>query len=160
MPKTFSQALLWSLLLLGLSVSAHSQESIKVSGAWARSTFEFAKSAAVYLEVENDSLAAEQLVGVRVEPSVAQKAELHESTLEKGIAKMRRLDLPFTISAKAKLSLTPGGKHLMLFGLKKPLQAEMHFPLWLSFANQEEVRILVSVKSADQGQEQGHAHHH
>ena len=39
--------------------------------------------------------------------------EIHESVLEDGIAKMRRIDV-LTIAAQSSVTLEPGGKHLML----------------------------------------------
>jgi copper(I)-binding protein len=42
---------------------------------------------------------------------------LHESSIVNGVAQMRMLD-SLNIPAGAKLALSPGGKHIMLMGMK------------------------------------------
>ena len=53
----------------------------------------------------------------------------------------------------------PNGYHLMLLGLKKPLQEGDSFPVWLTFKQAGEVKVDVRVqvpKASSQPQEHKH----
>jgi copper(I)-binding protein len=57
---------------------------------------------------------------VSIESSVSNSIEIHNMTMENGVMKMRMLEkLPLKVGKPYKLA--PGGFHLMLFDLKKPL---------------------------------------
>ncbi len=64
-----------------------------------------------YLSIRNNS--NEPLAITRVESPQFDKVELHESIVEDGIARMRRLD-SLTIAPGESTLLERGGKHLML----------------------------------------------
>jgi copper(I)-binding protein len=55
---------------------------------------------------------------------------------------------PLEVPANGKLTLAPGGLHIMLMGLKKPLAAGSSFPLTLQFEKAGEVKVEVQVESA------------
>ena len=53
--------------------------------------------------------------------------EIHESSLEDDVARMRRLDA-LSIPARSSISLQPGGKHLMLMRpIGSPEKISLHF---------------------------------
>jgi hypothetical protein len=57
---------------------------------------------------------------VSIESSVTNSVEIHNMTMENGVMKMRMLEkLP--LKAGKPYKLEPGGFHLMMFDLKKPL---------------------------------------
>ncbi|MOA34177.1 hypothetical protein D3C78_1555350 [compost metagenome] len=66
------------------------------------------------------------------------------------------------IPANSAVVFQPGGNHVMLFGLGKPLTAGEIFPLTLEFEKAGKVEVQVEVKTADgqmpmsHGQHQGH----
>ena len=83
---------------------------------------------------------------------VARAAEVHLMTMDDGIMKMRlveALDLP----AGRPVKLAPGGYHVMLFDLKKPLLAGEKVPLTLVIeeAGKRTQKIAVSaiVRASD-----------
>ena len=63
-----------------------------------------------------------------------------------GIMKMEAVDaLP--VKAKDVVTFGPGGLHVMLMGLKKPLAVGDVFPLTLTFAKAGAVTVTVSIGS-------------
>lgn len=127
--------------MLALSGAASAQTgSVEVKGAWARATPGKAETGAAYLTIA--SATADRLTGVST--AVAGKAELHEMTMQGDVMKMRSvavIDLP----AGQTIVLKPGALHIMLVGLRHPLQAGESFPLTLEFekAGRREVTVVV-----------------
>jgi len=123
-------------------------EAIRVIDPWARATLPGQKVGGVYMEIISPRDA--RLTGVST--PVAGAAEVHSMTLEGGTMKMRAvkaLDLP----AGTPVKLVPGGYHVMLFDLKKPLVAGEKVPLTLVIedAGKRTHKIAVSaiVRSGD-----------
>ena len=85
----------------------------------------------VFLTIVNAG-AADRLTGA-ASPD-AMKAELHQSTSDDGVMKIRPAD-GLDIPAGGTVKLAPGGYHLMLMGLKKPLTAGGQLPVTLVFQN-------------------------
>ncbi len=141
LPKTLPAvglAIAATLLLAGAALAQTAP--VEVTNAWARSTPAKAENGAAYLTLE--SATPDRLIGAST--PVAGKAELHQMTMDNGIMKMRPLaaiDLP----AGQKVTLKPGAMHIMLFGLKKPLETGQSFPLTLDFAKagKREVTVMV-----------------
>ena len=147
------------LLILLLAGAASAQTgSLEIKNAWARATPGRAETGAAYLTIEPP--AGDRLTGVST--PVAGKAELHEMTMQGGVMKMRPLaaiDLP----AGQTVDLKPGAIHIMLIGLKQPLQAGESFPLTLEFekAGTREVNAAVGKAGAmgpDGMRRRQHAH--
>jgi periplasmic copper chaperone A len=131
-------------VLLALGGSAGAQEGVvDIAAAWARATPAGADAAAVYLTLQ--SPAGDRLIGA--ETPVAREAGVHEMTMEGSIMRMRpvpSLDLP---PGRA-VTLKPGGLHLMLTGLKQPLQPGHVFALTLHFAKAGDRQVTVAVERA------------
>ena len=90
---------------------------VEIKDAWARATPGGAQNGAAYLTLLSPT--GDRLTGVT--SPAAEKAELHQMTNDGGIMKMREvtaIDLP----PGTPVSLKPGGLHVMLMGLKHPLQ--------------------------------------
>lgn len=116
---------------------------IMVMGAFARaSAVSTAKAGTAYLTLMNHGAEPDRLLSMSSD--VADKAQLHETIQENGIAKMRAvesLDLP----AGATVELKPGGLHVMMTGLKAPLAEGGSFTLRLTFEKAGEVEVKVPV---------------
>jgi len=131
-----------SLLLAGVALAQTDapQSQVQVKDAWARATPGKAENGAAYLTIV--SPAADRLTALST--PVANKAELHSMITEGGIMKMR--DLPaLDLTPGEPATLKPGGIHIMLMGLNRPLAAGESFPLTLSFekAGKREVTVAV-----------------
>jgi copper(I)-binding protein len=114
---------------------------ISVQEAWARAPAGKAATSAAYMTVHTSG-AADQLVGVST--PVASKAELHETTKEDGVMKMRPVT-SIAIAPGKPAMLAPGGLHVMLMGLTQPLHVGDSFPLTLRFARAAPVTVSVRV---------------
>jgi copper(I)-binding protein len=67
---------------------------------------------------------------------------------EGDVMKMREVQ-SFGIPAGQRLTLRPGGQHLMIVGLKKPLAIDERIPLTLRFERAGEIQVELRVQSAD-----------
>ena len=122
------------------SVPAWAQ--VEVKSAWVRGTVAAQKTTGAYMELK--SAKDGSLVGV--ESPVAGFAEVHEMTMDKNVMRMRaipKLGLP----AGKTVELKPGGVHVMLIDLKKPLKKGDSVPLKLKIENKDKTVSTVEVKA-------------
>ena len=138
--------LAFAALLMVAAVPAFAQSpSIQVENPWARATPSGAKTGAVYMTIDNKSSIADRLTGVSSE--VAKKLQIHETKMENGIMKMREISGGLPVPAGGSVVLKPGGYHVMLIDLNKPLKAGETFPLTLVFEKAGKISITVPVQS-------------
>lgn len=105
-----------ALCLLGSMAMARA--GVEVSGAWARATMPGQKVAGVYMQLRSDGPA--RLVGVKTD--AASSAEVHQMSHEGGVMRMRRLE-SLELPAGKTVKLEPGGYHVMLLDIVRPLKA-------------------------------------
>jgi periplasmic copper chaperone A len=132
-------------LMLGLALgggAARADNGIRIDGAWARATPAAARTGAIYLTITNTGGAPDTIESAST--PVADKAELHEMTMEKGVMEMRPVP-SLTIAPGKSLVLKPGGYHLMLIGLKAPLKEGQTLPVTVVFAHAGAQQVTVSV---------------
>ena len=131
---------------------------VAVEHAWARPTPPHATNAAVYFTVKNTGKTDDILTGA--ETPAAAKAELHESSMEGGIMKMRSL-VEVVVPAGESVAFAPSGKHLMLLGVKAPLTAGQSFTLSLKFkiAGTRTVQVDVADDAPMGDMDSMHMHH-
>lgn len=113
---------------------------VEITQAWARATPAKAENGAAYVTLV--SPAGDRLVAVAT--PAAKKAEFHLMSMEGGVMKMRPVDA-IALPAGKPVALKPGGYHIMLRGLVKPLEPGQTIPLTLTFekAGTEEVAATV-----------------
>lgn len=116
--------------------------AITIENAWARPTAGAATTGAAYLTIKNNGSVADSLVGATTD--VATAVAFHESKLEGSVMTMRSLD-SIPLQAGGTVEFAPGGKHLMLLGLKSALVAGKSFALTLRFKNAGLVPVQVMV---------------
>jgi copper(I)-binding protein len=137
----FTSTLAALLLFAATAAAASPAGPVEVQNAWARATPGGAETGAIYLTLEAPN--GDRLTGVS--SPVAREAGMHEMTRTGNIMKMRQLpaiDLP----AGRKVTLRPGGMHIMLLGLKQPLHAGDSIPLTLDFAKAGKRQVTVPVE--------------
>ncbi len=143
--------------LLAAPAWAH---TVAVSGAWVRGTVAGQTATGAFLELK----ASEAAVLLGVASPVAKVIEVHEMVMEKDVMRMRaipKLDLP----AGKTVELKPGGYHIMLMGLVKPLKKGDTVPLTLKIEGRDKKPITVEVKAEVRDQAppmmmEGHEHMH
>lgn len=130
-------------VLAGCEASQPLEESIRVADVWARPTRLSGVQtdtqaitetqpgpSAIYLTIVNKGAAADRLLEVRTD--VARIVEMHESTEENGVMRMRQVD-GIEIPAGEQTNLKPGGYHIMLMDMKRALNVGDAFPVTLVF---------------------------
>jgi len=138
MKKLFAFAV--SAVLVGASLNANAQ--VKVSAAWARATVAQQKVTGAFARIESPEAA--QLVSVT--SPVAGHVEIHEMAMDDGVMKMREVGT-IAVPAGQAVELKPGGFHLMLMDLKKPVVAGEAVPLSFVFEDKAGKRQTVEVKA-------------
>jgi copper(I)-binding protein len=116
------------LLTALLSSVLAAQAQVSVDKPWVRATVAQQKATGAFFALQ--AVGDARLVEVR--SSVAGIVEIHEMAMEGSTMKMRAvpgLDLP----AGKTVELKPGGYHVMLMDLKKPIAAGEQVPLTLVF---------------------------
>lgn len=112
-----------------------------------------------YLVIVNTGAEADRLVGGST--PVAERLELHESTLVDGVARMRPAKEGIEIQAGETVSLKPGGAHIMLVNpTQRPGEGEK-FKATLQFekAGPVEVEFVVQSKAQAPSASQDHGAH-
>ena len=150
--------------LLGLicifSIPAWAAETgaIQLEEPWARESPPMVKTGAAYMTLVNTGAETDRLLSAFGD--VAETIELHTHLLENNVMKMRKVDA-IEVAPGEPTALKPGGLHVMLIGLKKPLVAGQTFPLTLKFEKAGEVPVQVMVRGKDAATQpsSGHAHH-
>ncbi len=120
------------------------EPDLRVEDAWARpaDTTGAARSA-VYFTLRNGSEAPARLTGARAD--VARVAEVHQSFEEGGVMRMRPISGGVEVAPGAALAFEPGGYHVMLIDLERPLTPGARFALVLTLepAGEREVEVEV-----------------
>ena len=98
---------------------------------------------AAYLVVLNGLDTDVQLTGAAT--AAADVVELHETVEDNGVMRMIPQPDGFTVPAGGSVELKPGGKHVMMIGLAKPLETGDEFELTLNFDNGESMTLTVPV---------------
>jgi copper(I)-binding protein len=117
---------------------------IVVSNAYSHATPPGAAVGAAFLEIR--STVDDRLMDAK--SPVARRAEVHSTTMDGGVMRMRRAG-PIAVKAGVPLLLEPGELHLMLYGLEKPLVAGQRIPLELRFEKSGVVRAEAIVRGDD-----------
>ena len=142
------------------------KSTISVEQAYIRSSIPGTTITSSYMIIENKGEKTVTLLGAS--SKVSPRIEIHQHSMSDGMMRMRQLD-SININPKQKIILQPSGLHLMLFDVKKPLQAQHNVKLTLNFSNTPSVTILVPIYSPLQeksAQEaianivEQHPHHH
>lgn len=115
---------------------------VEIHEPWVRATVAPQKNTGAFMRIT--SLHKARLVGAQ--SSVAGVVEIHESLLENGVAKMRRvpaLELP----AEEAVELKPGSYHLMLSELKGRIREGDSVPITLTLEGEDGKRESVEVRA-------------
>lgn len=109
-----------TLILSGAAGTTLSAQAATVTArdAWTREAPAGRKVTAVFLVMQNSGTAARSIVSGRAD--VGDTLELHEMKRDGEMMRMSPVQ-SIAVPAGGQVELRPGGLHLMLFGLKKPL---------------------------------------
>lgn len=130
--------------------------SLTISSPWSRATVPNAPVAGAYLRIANRGQQPDRLIAADFDG--AGHVEIHESTEENGIARMRRLEPGLLIPAGATVDLKPGGYHLMLMQLERGLTEGQKRKATLVFEQAGRLEVEFAVRSIGAGSA-SHANH-
>jgi copper(I)-binding protein len=160
MRNAFGLAVLAVALWLTSSVQAQTftKGSIEIQAPWSRATPGGADVGAGYLVVTNKGTQSDRLLSFTTE--IAGQPEVHEMSMDGGVMKMRPLPKGLEIPAGASIKLEPGGYHLMLLKLKKPLVQGQRYKATLLFERAGSIEVEFEVRSMGESQKgRMHKHH-
>lgn len=129
---TRKQSLAALMLAMACSISAAQAPLVEVSDGWVRQAVKGQSGTGGFMTLT--SRVPVTLVGFR--SPVSASAELHEMSMQGDVMRMRAIDaLP--LPAGQPVALQPGGHHLMLMGLKRPLSVGDHLLLTLKLRDEK-----------------------
>ncbi|GAB3037364.1 copper chaperone PCu(A)C [Bowmanella dokdonensis] len=140
-------------LLLGFSSLTHAD--IQIHEPIVRLLPPGVPNTAAYLKLTNTGSEPRILLGG--ESDWVEKVELHNHLVQDGMMKMVRQH-EVAVGPGETLVFQPGGLHIMLFGLKAPLEEGETKQIRLLFANGEKIQIEARV--AKETSNPSHSHHH
>ncbi len=104
--------------------------NLHVEQAWARINPVTGRPSSAYVTIHNMGMTADALIAAST--PIAERAELHNHVMDGTVMKMDKVPEIMLAPGTATL-LSPGGTHLMLFGMKKLPKPGTKVPLTLTF---------------------------
>jgi len=127
---------------------------ISVTDAWVRATMPGQPVGGAYMQIRSDADA--RLIGVS--SSVVPRVEVHEMTMDGDMMRMREVKAVELPKGKT-VSLEPGGFHIMLMNLKKPIVVGDSIPLTLvieSDGKRQTVEVKAEARAMDGAMRHAH----
>ena len=138
-----------TLAAIVTTIDGASASSVMVMQAYARaSATPTATSGAAYVSLMNHGAEADRLMSAAT--PAAKMAEIHKSEEVDGVMKMAPAG-PLEVPMHGTLEMKPGGYHIMLMGLSKPLKKGEEIEITLTFEKAGEVKVKVPVGGVAQG---------
>jgi copper(I)-binding protein len=144
MKKTLATLALLALSALSAQAHEYTAGTLKIGHPWARPTVAGQPTGGAFLKLQNTGPAADRLVGGST--PAADHVEMHRMAMEGDVMKMREVPA-IEIPAGQTIALQPGELHLMLVGLKAPLQAGAKVPLTLKFEKAGAVNVELKIEA-------------
>jgi periplasmic copper chaperone A len=105
--------------------------ALEISNPWSRAVPKGATVAAGYVTIKNTGTEPDRLLGGST--PVAGKFEVHEMSMDKGVMKMRPVTGGLEIKPGETVELKPQAFHIMMMGLKQPIEKGKPFKGSLMF---------------------------
>ena len=117
--------------------------AVTATDAWVRGTVPAQRTTGAFVTLQSTGDA--RLVGVA--SPVATSAEIHESDMANGMMRMKAVDF-VALPAGKRVELKPGGYHVMLLGVVKPLGEGDSVALTLTLEEPSGKRSTLEVRAA------------
>ena len=144
--------LLVAAMLLG--TNANAADPVRVIGAAVRLPAVTGRPAAGYFRLIGGAK-GDTLVGVA--SPLAQRIELHNSSMAGGVMRMDKI-LAVKLAPSETVEFKPGGNHLMIFGIAATLKPGATLPLTFRFASGATVKVDAATVAPGAALDGGHAH--
>lgn len=119
-------SMLGALTLSGMAAA----DALQVSDAYVRASLPGQTTTSAFVTLKNPF--DKPLVLTAIHAGIAEKVELHSHQRVNGQLQMRKIE-HFTIAPKAEVVFRPGENHIMLMGIKTPLQENTTTKLEMCF---------------------------
>jgi len=132
----------WAIAAALVLAPSVASSQVTITEPWVRGTVEGQRATGAFMKVTPST----DLKLIAAASPVAKIVEIHEMAMDGGVMKMRaipKLDLP---AGKA-TELKPGGYHVMLMALTKPLAEGETVPITLTFEDAAGKRQTLEVKA-------------
>ena len=131
-----------------LSSTAHAYDykvgALEIDHPWSRAVPKGATVAAGYVTIKNTGNEPDRLISGST--PVAGKFEIHEMSMDKGVMRMRPVQGGVVIKPGETLELKPQSSHIMMTGLKQPIEKGKPFKGSLVFEKAGEVDVDFAVE--------------
>jgi copper(I)-binding protein len=124
--------------------AANSFAHIEVSDAYVRGLPPGQPNTAAFMAVLNDT--TDDITLVRVNSPAAEVVEMHRHSHVNGVMQMRQVKA-IDIESGEQFMFSPGGYHIMLIGLRRPLSHGENVELELVFSSGAKVMLTTIVRS-------------
>ena len=104
---------------------------IRIEEAWSRTTAPGQVVGGGFMTIVNESATGDRLVSAT--SPIAAEVQIHNTSMEGGVMRMRQVTEGLEIPANGKVELKPRSLHLMFMQLKAPLETGATFPVQLQF---------------------------
>jgi periplasmic copper chaperone A len=131
-----------AIFLLCAGVIMDARAEIIVHDAWVRASLGISKTTAAYALISNTGKSDDELLSVST--TSAMMAQVHKSEEKDGIETMKPVS-SLLIPAGATVELKPGGLHIMMMNLPRPLNNGETVELLFTFRNQGPVKADAKV---------------
>ncbi len=119
-------------------------QGVVIADIYARANGASAKAGAAFMVIKNFTDEDDRLIGATTD--VSMKAELHTHTVDaSGLTVMGALEGGLAVPAHSAVALKRGGHHVMMMGLKRPLNDGDVITLTLIFEKSGEITVDVPV---------------
>jgi copper(I)-binding protein len=110
------------VLMTGITLPAeYTLGSLEIRAPWTRETPKGATIGGGYVEIKNNGAVSDRLLDGSV--SVAKLFQIHQTTMDNGVTKMRQVTSGVEIGPGQTLKFEPGSSHFMFVNLTGPLRA-------------------------------------
>ncbi len=143
--KTLATATLALALLTVAPPVLAGGDAVVIEGAWSRASIGTSRPGVAYMTLHNTGDAPVTLTGLRTD--LAMMPMIHASTTDaQGVTRMSHME-QIEIAAGDTVAFEPGGLHVMLMDLQRPMVEGESFTLSLIIADGEEITVEVPVRS-------------
>lgn len=113
---------------------------VTITDAWVKTTVPGGRVSAAYMQIK--STAPVKLI--KVETEIAGIVEIHDMKMNDGVMEMKALD-SLDIPEQTAVTLKPGGLHVMLLKLNKPINTGDKVAMTLTFAQRDNKTFIANV---------------
>jgi len=134
---------------------AQGVDALRIADAYVRSSGSAAQAAAAFMTLQNTGAASDRLLSAST--AIAGTVELHTVVKEGDVMRMRAVPA-IDVPAGQTVTLQPGGLHVMLMDLRRPLAPGDSIELTLAFEKAGRRTVTIPVRALNPGGAPAHKH--